>query len=293
MNEIAAGVAMLLTIYNGALTTPETTITPGSWGAGRCVQVADVGYQTAGALGVRVLDHYQGARLDFAKPLNFMPYFKDSKQVYLELWVLPRYTAEGQPGAGAYGAEAGIGPVRGGYELGPAIVTQFRALRTLRVALYGPQGMASAEPCDLVPGTLGDRGWRRIDVPINKFLPKPKNVFQVERMVIAGSPAEEFYIGQIAIIRDPTPIQVRIVPHDTRVRAGEQSAVAIEVEAGAAQTRVSWDFDGSDGIQEDAVGPAVWFSRNEPSGYTITYTVTDVDDNKATVTGTMSIKVVP
>jgi dihydroorotate dehydrogenase electron transfer subunit len=245
MNEIVVGLSTLLMIYSGTLTTPETTITVGSWGAGRCAQVTDVGYQKAGALAVRVLDPYQGARLDFAKPLDFTAYFTDSKETYLELWVLPTYATEGQPGAGTYLPGGVARPADGAYELGPVVVTQFRALRTLRVVLTGPKGMVSAEPCDLVPGTLGDRGWRRIDVPINKFLPKPKDGFQVERMVIAGGPAEEFYIGQIAIVRDTTPIQVRIVPHDTHVRAGQQTALAVEVEGGAAQTQVSWDFDSS------------------------------------------------
>jgi len=290
VETITAGLTTLLMIYNGALTTPQTTITVGAWGGGGCVQVADVGYQKMGALDATVLDAYQGARLDFKKPLDLTPHFKDTKQVYLELWVLPRYAAEGQPGAESY-RRVGAGV---DYEIGsPLIISQFRQLRTLRVALSGPQGMVSAEPCDLVPATLGDRGWRRIDVPINKFLPRPKDEFRVDRMMIGGSPAEQFYIGQIAIVHDGTLVQARIVPHDTHVRAGEQTEVSVEVESGAAQTAVSWDFDANDGIQEDATGTAVWFSRNEPGDYTITYTVTDVDHNKPTVTGTMSIKVIP
>lgn len=287
VNEIAAGLAMLLAIYSGALTTPQTTITVGAWGGGRAVQVANVGYQMTGALEVTVLDPYQGARLDFAKPLDFTPYFKDTKQLYLELWVLPRYTVGDRAGAAAY-----VPPAVGGFET-TLLVTQFRQLRTLRLVLSGPQGMVSAEPCDLVPGTLGERGWRRIDVPVNKFLPKPKGEFKVDRMMIGGSPAEAFYVGQIAVVRDTSAIQARIVPHDTHVRAGGTTQVAVQVEGGAAQTRVAWDFDANDGIQEDAVGAAVFFSRNEPGDYTITYTVSDVDQNKAPVVGTLRIKVVP
>ena len=286
-NEIAAGLAMLLTIYNGALTTPQTTITVGAWGGGRAVQVTDVGYQMTGALDVTVLDPYQGARLDFAKPLDFTPYFKDTKQLYLELWVLPRYAVDERGGAGAY-----VAPGAGGFET-TLLVTRFRQLRTLRLVLSGPQGMVSAEPCDLVPGTLGERGWRRIDVPINKFLPKPKGEFKVDRMIIGGSPAETFYIGQVAVVRDTSAIEARIVPHDTHVTAGETTEMAVQVEGGAAQTRVAWDFDANDGIQEDAVGTAVLFSRNEPGDYTVTYTVSDVDANKQDVAGTLRIRVVP
>jgi hypothetical protein len=153
--------------------------------------------------------------------------------------------------------------------------------------------MTSAEPCDLVPGTLGEGGWRRIDVPLNKFLPPPKGEFKLDSMVIAGAPAEAFYIGQIAIVRDSTPIKVHIVPHDTQVRAGQTTELAVEVEAGAAQTETTWDFDAKDGIQEDAVGNTVLFSRNEPGDYVVTYTVSDVDHNKQAVTGTMRIRVVP
>jgi hypothetical protein len=150
-----------------------------------------------------------------------------------------------------------------------------------------------AEPVPLRPGTIERVEWVRVALPLASFQGNvPRDQVRVNRIIITGDRVATFWIGQIRIDVDDSPIEARIEVMPPDPRAG-QPMQFIAITAGATPTRVAWDFDDANGLQADAAGDTVYHAYARPGEYTVTCTVSDATGQKAPFSATAAVRVEP
>ena len=72
---------------------------------------------------------------------------------------------------------------------------------------------------------------------------------------------------------------------------GDNVVFNSNVTAGLTPVHCSWDFDQSDGVQEDAVGSTARHKYTKQGDYVVTLTATDVYGIKAKITQTIKVHI--
>lgn len=160
--------------------------------------------------------------------------------------------------------------------------------------------LANGAECDIsrpVPTTTGDDqdpsdAWLPLSVPLSALkFPAGSENSPLAAVTIGGDGNGTFYIGQIRLISDTTPISVQPIASQD-VAAGDDVTLQARATGGVTNLKYSWDFDSSDGITEDGTGATVTHSYAKGNKtYTATLTVSDVDGIKKPAKTTVSIKV--
>lgn len=197
------------------------------------------------------------------------------------------------PGGG-FNPGGGFGP--GGPADGSSAGLPVSALRVVVTLANGAQAdilRPLPEPNE-ADGGVGGAEWINVGIPLSalKFTGSAADA-PLKSLTIGGDGYAIFYIGQIKALDDDTPITA--FAGDTQsVAAGDRVMLHATGSGGASTLKFSWDFDSSNGIQEDAVGQNIstqYFKGGADKTYTVTLTVSDVDGIKAPVTSTTTIKV--
>lgn len=246
----------------------------GSWGSGKAEESTQVSFMGTRSLKVTSRGLYDGARLDFSTPLPLGTYW-DNPNAYLQL--IARFRTSEESGYG-------------GYTSSSSTLTQGKPVRRVRVVLL-INGKYLEGQVPLSGCKVGEDGWVRVSYPLKIIkgeheIAEPK----LERLIITGDGTEPFYVGEIRIINDNKPIQA-YAGEDQFVAAKDDVMFRANVDPGAAVVRYSWDFDASDGIQEDAVGEVVYHKYRKPGEYTVTLTVSDIFGLKKPATSTLKVTV--
>lgn len=208
----------------------------------------------------------------------------------------------GAPG-GFSGAPGDLGGGGGFGGDGSQYSVPFRNMRFLLVMADGSQHEL-VRPVELPP-TDNPNGYAPLAFPFAALAKKmggkipTGDAAKLKSIAVFGDRYQQFYIGEINIIADQTEISV--APLDDQIFfAGQTTIFAGSAEGGATSLKYSWDFDASDGIQEDAVGRVVTYvfprSGNGQQGagskeYVITLTVSDVDGLKKSSSVTLKADV--
>jgi hypothetical protein len=266
-------------------------ITLSGWGSGMAEQSKDVA-PAIGSEEIKITTHgmYQGGRLDFNRPVDLSQAFQ-SNQTYMRFQV--RFSGADAVNTGAYN------PFN--LQTGRQAVSPFKQMRFLLTMADGTQ-YELVRPVEVPPSDDPDR-WVQIAFPLAaitkqlKGKPAPSgDGAKLKQLAIFGDKYQQFYVGEISVIVDQTDITV--FPLDDQVFFAQQpTTFAGNAEGGASTLRYTWDFDSSDGIQEDAVGRVVSYtfpkSGNEKGQktYKITLTVSDVDGIKKPASTTLEADV--
>ena len=161
----------------------------------------------------------------------------------------------GFPGApgGFPGAPGGFPGQDGGFPgatIGP--IPQKTAITTLRVTLVRDNGALVGEiPIDLNKVTPDEGGWRLFVLPISEMKQTPGGSGPVQRVVLTSDQEDTFFMAQAALVIETGQMEVSIRPPDApegtqqaeiTVKPGPVTLIA-DVEAGAADPQVEWNFD--------------------------------------------------
>lgn len=171
----------------------------------------------------------------------------------------------GMPGLPGYGA------YRGGYTA-PTMTT--RVMRQMRVVVVTADGKQYEAVAPFDPPLTDQEGWFPIGVALGAFKGIAPDT-QIREIRLFGDAYGVFYIGEIRIATDATPI-TGDAGEEQIVAANDLVRLEARASAGITPLRYSWDFDASDGIQEDATGRVVTTRYRKPGEYTVTLTVTDI-----------------
>ncbi len=286
-------IARPLEIYSGQ-SASAAGIKLGSWGSGSASDVSEKSYAGPASIKVVTQGLFKGGYIEFSEPIQLVPEELD-KSEYLQFTL--NYTAVTALTAGA---GATYTPLPGMAQAFPGVPqtdymgeeTSFRPKVTrIRLLLQDSQGVTIEVLQPVTTFRTDGSGWGKTSIPLAalKWPSNPKD-FKLKRLVFCTDVPDTIYIGEIKIISDNTPITAD---------AGEEQVVAARdivtlranAEGGASTLEYFWDFDKSDGIQEDAIGEIVTAQYNKRGEYTVTLTVKDYYGLKEPATATVLISV--
>lgn len=261
-----------------------STIAIGSWGSGRCEDVAKSGYSGTHSLKITARSLYEGGRLDFASVLDLTKHFKNPN-AYIQL--MSKMTLDESNEIDPLNSDY-YDPNASDTTSGPQTGTPVSRVRLLMKLENGPAVECQVDVTEL---KVGDDGWTAISFPLSAFKNKQERPeYKIKRLVISGDGSEPFYVGQIQIVTDTKPITVD-AGLDQFVAANDDVMFRPHVDGGAAALRCAWDFDSTDGIQEDAIGEVVYHKYRKAGDYVVTLTVSDAFGIKKPVAKTLKIQV--
>lgn len=303
-----AGQAAPITIplFNGQI-GDAGNLRLGSWGSGKAEANKDARLVGDTAIRITTQNLFSGARLDFVRPIDLANAFKQNN-TYMRFQI--RFIG----GANAAGAGGGIalggGSNRGGEFDGPGssgpqgfgggdgsgVVSPFRQMRFLFTMADGTRFEATRDV--VVPPTEDPNDYIPLSIPLAALLKKNGDATsaptgpgaQLKSVAIFGDRYRQFFLGEITIITDETEISVQPVEEQIAFVNNTLTFVA-DAEGGASTLKYLWDFDASDGIQDDAEGRVVNKTFSRAGTFKMTLTVVDADDLKRPATTSVELSV--
>ena len=275
-------------LFRGDLSNGAISL--GGWGSGTAEATKDV-TPPFGSSAIKITTHglYQGGRLDFANPPDLSAGFQNPL-TYLRMTV--RFQGSG--------ARSSVFNSARSQEVTQA-VSPFKQMRFFLLMADGSR-YELLRPVEIPPSEDPDR-WVQISFPLAAITKlhggkaPTGDGAKLKSLSLYGDKYQQFYLAEIGTVVDETEISVEAL--DDQVFFADQDTIfAGNAEGGAATLKYSWDFDASDGIQEDAVGrvishifPRVAGGDKDEKEYTITLTVSDVDGIKKSVKTTLKANV--
>jgi hypothetical protein len=312
-------------LFNGGdLQTEGSSL--GAWGSGKAQ--SDGAYRTIGERSIRIETngYYSGGRIQFTKPRDITD-VKADPYAYMEFicrfqpgtlkkkdTASPLGSPMGPGGAGYPGGMGGAFPGSGmllpggggtnpgfpglGGGVGGAGSSSQESIAPdtsrIKVILNCEEGSFVASNFPVVLNPADQEGWFSVAIPFVAFkgLDKAPSA-KVKEIRIFGDSKDTFWIGEIRTTTDDEPISVDALD-DLEVSKGEPVELRAQATGGISPLQYTWDFDLSDGIQEDAFGPSVvhTFRKESPTApgnqlevqpYVVTVTVKDLSGAKKPV----------
>jgi len=180
----------------------------------------------------------------------------------------------------------GFGGYRGGYTA-PTMTT--RVMKQMRIVLVTVDGKQYEAVAPFDPPLTDQEGWFPIGIALGAFKGLSPEA-QIKEIRVFGDGYGVFYVGEIRLATDATPI-TGDAGEEQIVAANDLVRLEARASAGITPLRYAWDFDASDGIQEDAIGKVVTTRYRKAGEYTVTLTVTDVFGLKKPFVATTKITV--
>lgn len=275
------------TILYGGLAADQAGITLGNWGGGVCKESSKTSRLNSYSIEITPKSLYEGGRIDFKNAVDVTSTFNDPN-TYLQ--ILSRFgNVTAAPKTNPWDAMFGGPP---GYSSGDtSSATTAARVKRIRAMVVLDTGQSMESQVDLSAFKPLDDGWMGISFPLsvlkgNLNLP----AYKIKRVVIAGDGTEQFYVGEIRIIKDITPIEAD-AGGDQDVARNDRVRFTGSCNAGAAAVKFSWDFDQSDGIMEEAVGNIVSHKFRKAGDFVVTLTCSDIFGVKKPATSTLKVHV--
>jgi hypothetical protein len=152
-------------------------------------------------------------------------------------------------------------------------------------------GKKSEAYVPLTTGSAGERGWSTVAVPLAAINGFDRTNKVVKSIAFAPDDTATFYIGELRIVNDTTPISGEISPASLNIGSGQEVQLRARGMGGSSILKYSWDFDKADGIQVDAEGQNVTRKFRKSGSYTITLTISDYFGLKKPYTTEMKVVV--
>lgn len=277
----------------------STGMTLGSWGSGSITEDQKNVY--SGSESLRVVTHgqFQGASMRLSKPVDLGSFVAD-KNAYLQLALMLPNTGDkniagfpGGPGFGTPGS-GGLPGSKGSPGSGTsAASTKTRGIENIRMVLIHPGGK-STEVALPIANAVPDNNWKLLSIPVAAIPGVSANNAKFSEIRLFGDNAGIMYVGRIGVILDSTPIKLT-PPPEMIVEVHKPYRYQASATSGATPLKYSWDWDQTDGIQEESIGRSVvhtYYNLGQKKGdYIATLTVSDVYGIKAPVSSTFKIHV--
>ena len=188
----------------------------------------------------------------------------------------------GFPGAGGGGFPGGGGQGRGGGFQGPGgmgMALTAPAFTTVRMIVTTTDGKKSEAYLPIATSAGGERGWKTVAIPLQAISGFDRTNKTIKDIAFSGNATTTFYVGDLRIVNDPTPIRGEIIGRTSyNLALTDRVTFSARAEGGASVLEYDWDFDDSDGSTDDvdAVGQTVihQFREATPEGKKIRVTLT-------------------
>ncbi|HWP30764.1 MAG TPA: hypothetical protein VNK96_03420 [Fimbriimonadales bacterium] len=255
-----------INIYNG---TPisQNGLKLSPWGSGSIEDSGDVSLIGGRSLKIVTTNFYQGGLIELPNPISLAEASKSPENLLgLSVYVI------------------GVAP--GGE-------SKVRQMENVRLVLKTTDGKLSEVILPIASGTTYTDRWRRVGIPLQKIPGFSKTNQILSAIYISGDGRSTFYVGEIRVLTDQTPIQGSLPFRELNLGRGQEVQLYATAEAGYSILEYVWDFDARDGLQEEAIGQVIYRKFRIPGEFTITCTIRDMFGLKQPWTGTITVVVNP
>lgn len=292
-------------IYVPTRSIDEQGITLKGWGSGTISQTDEVKGEGSWTLRVSTRNYFQGGMLSLKTPVDLGAAFSDknnllrfSYRVASSGLTINNNTASGagSSGGAASGAasdagfSAGAGSTRGGAGQNSNLSSDAQ-LQKVRVIVTTSDGLKSEAFVSIRQGAE----WRAVAVPLAAINGFERTNKQVVGLAFSGDATATFYVGDVKVVNDSTPIQGEMTQkNDMNLALNDEVTLSASGFGGSSILTYTWDFDASDGdSQVDAIGQTIKRRFRKPGEYVVTVTISDTYGAKAPVKATLKVKVNP
>ncbi len=306
---IAGGVATAQTIYIPNRTVKDQGISLKGWGSGTISETDEVFVDGAFSLRISTKNYFQGGLMLMEKPIDLASAFNDKNNL-LKFAIRssgekPKFAttrtgggAAGGPGFGGAGGGSGAvdgggsgGAQGGGNPTGTTLTTD-AILRNIRIVVSTTDGLKSE--AYLSVRATGAEAWRNFSLPLTAIHGFERTNKTVQSIAISGDALSTFWIGDIRVINDSTPISGEMnFKDDMNLALGDEREFIAYGFAGSTPLKYTWDFNDADGIQVDAEGQSVKYKFRRPGTFKVTVTIHDAYGNKKPYQASVKITVNP
>lgn len=197
----------------------------------------------------------------------------------------------GFPGGGRGGFQGGGGFPGGGGAIGGNAAQAAQSVQNLRLQVTTANGRSS-EILLPVATARDDNQWKLFSVPVPALTALSASDAQVKQIRLFADQPTTMYLGKIGTTVDTTPIRIdsiqeKVVPRRVSYR---YTATAT---GGLTPLRYSWDWDATDGIQDESQGRTATHSFGKEGDYVVTVTVSDYFNQKQPAKTTFKVHVTP
>lgn len=302
-----------VSVYGPVRSIKDQGISVRGWGSGSISETDELAYEGIYSIRVSTRNLFQGGILAFSNSVDLSSAYSD-KNSLLRMLVRPADQSltlgGGQPG-GAVGAGLAGGPPgdsgggrpgaagagRPGVGGGGAAASQSSSadttLRNVRLIVTTSDGKKSEVYVPISTSGSGERGWKSIAVPLQAISGLGDTNKAVTEIAISGDAVTTFYLGELRVVNDSTPISGDVNHRLMNLARGDEVDLIARGFGGSSILKYTWDFDDRDGIQVDAEGQAVKRRFRVPGTYTITLTISDFYGLKAPYSTTVKATVNP
>jgi len=148
-------------------------------------------------------------------------------------------------------------------------------MKTLRLIITTSDGKKSEAFVPVSTATSTSHGWKAVSIPLQAITGFDRTNKVISEVALAADATTTFYIGDIRVINDTTPIRGDVSAHTINLALGDSFTFVANGTGGSTPLKYTWDFDDKDGIQVDAEGQAITRRFRKAGTFTITLTVSD------------------
>lgn len=314
-------------IYAPVKAVSDQGITLRGWGSGSIAESDELAFEGTHSLRVSSRNFFQGGVVRFATPVDLSGAFGDTSNLIRVTFNAPDAKTTlggggGTPGGGKGGAptlsggpaglggSGGAGPQKGGgggagpqkggsgpAGLGspggssPSSSVEQPVLSMIRLIVTTSDGKKSEAYVPVGNSAKSDRNWRQVAVPLQTITGFENTNKMVQEIAFSGDTTSTFYVGDIRVINDTTPITGEIRQTRDNLALGDEITLSASGFGGSSVLKYEWDFDG-DG-KSDAEGIAIKHKFRKPGDITITLTISDTAGLKKAYQATTKIHVNP
>jgi len=203
----------------------------------------------------------------------------------------------GQGTGGPGGMMGGPGGMKGGpggnMGSGSTLSAAETTIKNVRVIIITTDGKRSEAFIPVSSNSGKAYDFKAIAVPLQGIAGFDKTNKIIKEVAISGDAISTYYVGDIGVYNDPTPIMADINVSSTNLALNDEITLSAIANGGSSVLVYSWDFDESDGVQTDSEGITIKRKFRKPGKIMITLTVSDKYGLKAPVTKKVEIEVNP
>ncbi len=310
---LVAASATAQSVYQPNRKIAEQNIVLKGWGSGTISETDEQKFEGVYSLCLTTRNFFQGGMINLGSPIDLSTAFGD-KNSLLRFAIRssgekPRFATStgsgangGGPGIAGAGQGGGGGQSgfdggggggaqggRGGSTTGATLTTE-AVLRTIRLVVTTSDGLKSEAYMSVQ--AVGAEAWRNFSLPLNAIHGFDRTNKNIQSIAMSGDALSTFWVGDIRVINDATPINGEMnFKSERNLSLGQELEFIGYGFAGSTPLKYEWDFDG-DGLA-DAEGSAVKHKFRKDGTFNVTLTIRDLYGNKKPYSTSITVKVNP
>jgi hypothetical protein len=202
--------------------------------------------------------------------------------------------AGGRQGGGAPGGIMGPGGPGGKSGAGAASTADIPPLKMVRLLVLTTDGLRSEAYIPVPTASPKEGSFVGLAVPLQAIAGFDRTNKVVKEIGLAGDSVSTFYVGDIAIVNDATPISGDTNYHDLNLALGDEIELGAIGYGGSSVLVYTWNFGTSgNAALPDAEGQWVTRKFRKPGDFVVTLTISDKFGLKKPYTTTINVRVNP